>query len=268
MGNQQEEIGISKAREDARQFLFGFTNSDLLHPSSIKELELDTFFDAFLKSSAEVEISSAQMFSEDYFADSPFKIRVYSTYEKERLDQIRDKKAECVEKLNKMKQFGNRCKNFDSQLEVELNSGKEMLISAIGNKFQTKEDVLRASDILGPVYCRVGSLPRDDDFVDQMDRYLSFLDSPYYRLTPYIWVESVLWAHRMQEDKSIERGDYMDTVWAAAYLPFVDFFVTDNAFCRLLNDSGLAAKYDARVYSLKTLDQFLITLRSTLDSNR
>lgn len=52
----------------------------------------------------------------------------------------------------------------------------------------------------------------------------------------------------------------MDTVWAAAYLPFVDYFVTDNGFCRLLNDSGLAEKYGAKVYSLKSIDLLLDVL--------
>lgn len=38
IGNQQAEIGVSRAREVSRQFLYSFTNADLLHPAQIKEV--------------------------------------------------------------------------------------------------------------------------------------------------------------------------------------------------------------------------------------
>jgi len=79
------------------------------------------------------------------------------------------------------------------------------------------------------------------------------------------WIESVLWAHRMQRSNKIERGDNLDTVWAAAYLPFVDYTVTDNAFCELLQNSGLAKQYGTKVYSDKTLSSLLMDLKSILE---
>ena len=57
----------------------------------------------------------------------------------------------------------------------------------------------------------------------------------------------------MQRSDKIKNGDNLDTIWAAAYLPFVHYAVTDNAFCSLLGSSGLAEHYDTKVFSHKTL---------------
>ena len=65
----------------------------------------------------------------------------------------------------------------------------------------------------------------------------------------------------MQRSNKIVRGDNLDITWAAAYLPFVDYAVTDHAFCELLYSSGLAELYGVKVYSLKTLKTLLDNLK-------
>ena len=49
----------------------------------------------------------------------------------------------------------------------------------------------------------------------------------------------------------------MDIKWAAAYLPFIDYAITDSAFCNLLNTSGIAQLYNTKVYSVRTLQDFM-----------
>lgn len=260
IGNQQAEIGVSKAREVARQFLYSFTNADLLHPAQIKEKELDISYNAFKANSETIDISGKDMFSDSHLENMPLALRLYTTYEKEKLDRIRNEKSEFVETLNEAKQYGRCHKDFESQLNAELGHAKENLLSVLLKAPETEADVIRRINTLGPIFSRIGSLPQNDDYILKMAEYLLFLNSPYYRLTPYVWIECNLWAHRLQSDKKIVQGDYMDTIWAAAYLPFVDYFLTDDAFCRLLNESGLAEQYGARVYSLKTIDSLLIEL--------
>ena len=84
----------------------------------------------------------------------------------------------------------------------------------------------------------------------------------YHDLLPYIWIRASLWAHLMQRPNRIVRGDNLDVQWAAAYLPFVNFAITDGAFCKLLQESGLADLYGTKVYSLRTLNTLIDDLKS------
>ena len=77
---------------------------------------------------------------------------------------------------------------------------------------------------------------------------------------PYIWVGSVLFSHIMQRANKVKQGDNLDIKWASAYLPFVDYAVTDNNFCDLLNQSGLSEQYGTKVFCFKTLDELLKNL--------
>ena len=81
--------------------------------------------------------------------------------------------------------------------------------------------------------------------------------SPYHDALPYIWIRANLWSRLMHREKAVLHSDNLDIQWAAAYLPFVDYVVTDNACCRLLQESGLTELYGAKVYSFKGLGNLL-----------
>lgn len=72
----------------------------------------------------------------------------------------------------------------------------------------------------------------------------------------------------MQRSNLIKPGDNLDVEWAAAYLPYVDYAVTDDAFCKLLQSSGLAQQYRTKVYSFKTLPLLLEALKSICQSSQ
>ena len=91
--------------------------------------------------------------------------------------------------------------------------------------------------------------------------------SVYHDALPFIWIRSNLWAHLMQHSNRIVQGDNLDVKWAAAYLPFVDYAVTDHTFCELLHSSGLAKQYGTKVYSFRTLNELLDELGSINSSN-
>ena len=68
----------------------------------------------------------------------------------------------------------------------------------------------------------------------------------------------------MQSADKIVDGDNLDTVWAAAYLPFINYAITDSRFCTLLETTGLTEKYSTNVYSMKTLDEFIGDMETLL----
>ena len=118
-------------------------------------------------------------------------------------------------------------------------------------------------DALKIIYRRVGIdtyNSSDGDKLKAVDSHNKFLISPYHHKLPRVWIRSVLFAHLMQRQNKIIPSDNLDIMWASAYLPFVDYVVTDSAFCNLLNQSGLADQYGTQVYCFKTLDGLLKAL--------
>ena len=101
----------------------------------------------------------------------------------------------------------------------------------------------------------------DEEKNNKILKYYNFLLSDHHQAIPYRKIESTLWAYRMCKDKKILGSDHLDTVWAAAYLPFVTHAFTDNAFCDLLEESGIAKMYNTKIYSMKTIDKLIEELQ-------
>lgn len=258
LGNQLVEMGVSNARRPAKDFLYHFTNAELIHPCLIRERELDLGYKAFLSKNEVFCLDAADYFRSDYFSGTPFIIHVAPVYNPEKLSELCNSKRQTVSILNNMKATGKREKNFNAQLTAELNAGAAVLLQTIDNLKKSENDFCCYLDMIGPINSRVGITPNTGSLeqISRMTQYYSFLRSEYHHEAPYVWIESVLWAHRMQDNKKICDGDNLDTIWAAAYLPFVDYLITDAAFCELLKSSGLADQYGTKVYSMRDLNEF------------
>ncbi len=70
-------------------------------------------------------------------------------------------------------------------------------------------------------------------------------------------IRSVLFAKLIQRPNKVKPSDNLDITWASAYLPFVDYAVTDKAFCDLLKSSGLANQYNTKIYDMISLPLLL-----------
>lgn len=265
-GNQLEEMGNARGREHARDFLFRFVNCDFLIPQAIEQAELTLGYKALVSKSSTITLDAMDYFREDPFPDRPYTIRAFSPYDQPKLKELSQKKKDITETLNNMKNSGQCEKDYDSQLEAELASAFVQFKNILANCTNSQEDFVRYADYIGPVYSRIGITGHEtvQEHLEKLYLYSQFLHSPYHHKLPYAWIEAVLWAHRMQRDKKVSTGDNLDTVWAAAYLPFVDYAVTDTDFCTLLQTSGLADLYETKVFCFGTLSTLIETLKSSL----
>ncbi|MBQ9933219.1 MAG: hypothetical protein IJO69_05230 [Ruminiclostridium sp.] len=265
-GNQLEEMGNARGREYARDFLFRFVNCDFLIPQAIEQAELTLGYKALVNKSSAITLDAMDCFQEDPFPDRPYTIRAFSPYDQPKLQELSQKKKDITTTLNAMKSSGQCEKDFVSQLEAELASAFVHFNNILANCMNSQEDFVRYVDYIGPVYSRIGMTMRESEQerLEKIQQYGHFLRSPYHHKLPYAWIEAVLWAHRMQRDKKVSSGDNLDTVWAAAYLPFVDYAVTDTDFCTLLQTSGLADLYGTKVFCFGTLSTLIETLKSNL----
>ena len=65
LGNQLQEMGMSKGRRDSKDFLYRFTNSELLNPDEIEEIESKIGYQTFVKNENTIHFNSSQFFVKD-----------------------------------------------------------------------------------------------------------------------------------------------------------------------------------------------------------
>lgn len=263
LGNQLQEMGISKGRAPSRDFLFGFTNLELQHPYLIEKAQLDLGYRAYTEHCPSLELDIGMITEHDPQPDSQFIIRVAPVYKQEKLQKEKETKLNTVAKLNDMKESGRVEKDYAAQLETEYKADLQVFLHTLEHANDSIASLSSYFDTLRLVYKRAGVplTASDQERLCAVDTHNHFLLSSYHHKLPYKHIEAVLWATRMQRSDKIKKGDNLDTTWAAAYLPFVHYAVTDNAFCALLQSSGLAEYYGTKVFSHKSLHNLLEDLK-------
>ena len=259
LGNQLQEMGISKGRAPSRDFLFRFTNLELQHPYLIEKMQLDLGYQAYVKRLPSITLDFQTVTEHDLQPGSQFVVRVAPVYSQEKLQKTKESKLSTVATLNDMKKNGRIEKDYTTQLETELKADFQVFLHTLEHANDSIESLSLYFDTLR-IVCKRAGIPltaSDQERLYAVDIHNRFLLSSYHHKLPYKHIEAVLWATRMQRSDKIKNGDNLDTIWAAAYLPFVHYAVTDNAFCALLQSSGLVEHYGTKVFSHKSLNSLL-----------
>lgn len=268
-GNQLQEMGMTKGRENAKQFLFGFTNAELRHPEEIFTTQMQIGFQSFLNNETEIELVVTSAFQMGMYPEVPFTLHVSPQYSQEKTEELRRSKYRIKDILNDLKSQNGVSKIFEEQLQNELGAELQLFLDALSNPLESEAAFNRYVDEIGCFHRITQFSPTTDEklHIKHLSSYCKFLASAYHNCLPYIWIRANLWTHLMQRSNRIVQGDNLDVKWAAAYLPFVDYAVTDHTFCELLYSSGLAKQYGAKVYSFRTLTELLDELGSINLSN-
>jgi hypothetical protein len=87
-----------------------------------------------------------------------------------------------------------------------------------------------------------------------------FFSSDYLRALPYQDIQSRICASLLTGHEPIKSGDSGDIEHLALVLPIASFVLTDNRMARRVQALGLDDKWGARVFSLSSTEQFLLTL--------
>lgn len=264
LGNQLQEMGMTQEKTPAKLFLYRFTNAEMLHPDTIQQKHMQLGYRAFSNGDQAIVFDRSTALKEDKYSSSPFVIHAAPVYAPQKAEKLRQEKFHIVDVLNEMKTSRNIQPDFISQLRAELEAEYILFMERMLEKSPSSEaEYMRYVDELEKFYRTTGFDPcsTPEQLAEAYISYGTFLLSPYHDLLPYIWIRANLWAHLMQRQNKIKQGDNLDVQWAAAYLPYVDYAVTDHAFCTLLNSSGLAEHYGTKVYSFRTLKELLAELK-------
>lgn len=104
----------------------------------------------------------------------------------------------------------------------------------------------------------------EDDFylyADQAANYMRFLLSDYFAKLPINDIECRLFAHRFRAYDP-KRGDLIDFINAANYLPFCTHYLTDKAMVNSISAIGADEMYSVKLFSISSIDAFLHELLS------
>lgn len=261
LGNQLEEMGTSQNRESAREFLFRFTNVEFASPYHVEKVQMEKGYQAFVWNMSTQTLNVADIIEHpEYVSNSSIEIHAVPIYTQERMIKLKEDKQKLATTLNDVKNRRHVAENYDAQLALELESDIQVFKYNLEHTKDSWETCMITMDALKAIYRRVGIDPcnsSDDDKLKAVVSHNKFLISPYHHKLPRVWIRSVLFAHLMQRQNKIIPSDNLDIMWASAYLPFVDYVVTDSAFCNLLNQSSLADQYGTKVYSFRTLENLL-----------
>ena len=267
LGNQLIEMGMSRGRKNAKEFLLHFTNACFKLPNEIKEAELAIGYQAFTKQIPRIEIDPTLVLDEELMTDSRFYIHLAPVYSPENLAERKNVKQSIVDAVNAVKATGLTKEDWNAQLRRELLADYQLAWFAFVPQEGYTPSTAHVLHQLELVYSRTGLCQRAGAPIpgDIADLYCRFLQSSYHHNLPFQRIEAVLWAHFMYRSNKIVSGDRLDALWAAAYFPFVDYAITDHSFCTLLNESGLSSLYNTKVYSMRSLREIIDLLQTLKD---
>lgn len=257
LGNQMEEMGSTPKRGKARDFLYGFTNAIFYEPLEVEKMQIHRGYNSFINSETAINFDSKSIFEKNHcLQNSSIQINIPIIYKPERAEKIKQIKETIAFDLNDMKSTGKISKDCNQQLATELKADFEVFrynLEHYSDSIEAYEqniyNLARAYWLSGIDLYLAVNLERKK----AVEIYCNFLLSECHHALPYIWIRSVLFVHLMQRSNKIIPSDNWDIIWASAYLPFVDYVVTDEKFNKLLSDSGLLNQYNTKSYSMKTL---------------
>ena len=256
LGNQLEEMAMSKKRKYARDFIFSFVNSTLYDPYLVEKSQMDTGYEAFLNGKSSIALD-AKCYFQDACCEGKrdFVIQVYTNYTQEKLNKLKMSKIKFADIMNSIKDKGDILNNLDEQVKRELDADFQYTYSVLNTEIKDEEQFSRRIDELGKIYSLNGlsAMPTLEESDSAILHFLCYLVSEAHHSLPAKRISAILWAHLMQRPNKIKHSDLLDILWASAYLPFIDYAVTDDDFCKLLNESGLAKEYGVKIYSFKNL---------------
>lgn len=259
LGNQLVEIGLTKNRNDTKLFLTRFTNSKFYLPDQIYNAQLDLGYYAYRNKDPQILLQANDIFENENCSLQQSDLFGLLKESWVIAQQEKAKKREIAITLNNFKKSDILSKEFTIQYGRELLADYQVLQHIRDKIKRVPEIILDYFDYLIPICMRVESNNPSEFIFDEKScvNYLDFLASSYQGKLPYIHTRAILYTHTLQRPNKIVSSDKLDILWASAYLPFIDYAVTDEKFCKLINDSGLADEYQAKVYNFSTIESLL-----------
>ncbi len=262
---QETEIGSTEKHSEIVKYLMDYTNIDFYDPADVQRNTEKYAFLSFLKNANWFVVPFSVVHNIESMEGSTPNHRVHRSIIKSKAERDKEnaKKKETAELLKELR---------DRRLDADY---KTQLDAELSGDLQTFDELRRRS-IISEVYfynfcCKceeikdfLQSIQYSVEHEEGLQIYRRYLQSNHHIAIPYVWIRSVLWAKHLIRRNRIQDSDPNDNAWASAYLPFMDYCFTDNAFADLIQRTRLEKQFGTKVFSPNRFDVFLKEIEKLL----
>ena len=258
LGEQAYEIGGVEKKYSNVDFLHMLTKKVKLKSAlEIEKNQLDRALLRYLKNYPVISINYMDGIQELIYSSKEISDEIHKGLDKiiPRLfyKELREKKNKIAQGMNENKKSEKFQKDFFRQLVLEVTCEARYL-SQSGDNSEIRQLFRYQMDERIKEFLEKGYF-QDQDIAHEI--YLKFLNSFDFFQTPYIDIDRNISAYFCVMQNKSKPSDFIDQRNAAAFLPYVNIFVTDKAFCNCIKDLSIDQRYKTIVYDVRDLKKLL-----------
>ncbi|MBQ7327715.1 MAG: hypothetical protein IJX00_01965 [Clostridia bacterium] len=262
--DQEEEIDYRQGKSNNIDILFKLSNGNYFkNYLRIQEEQIETLFKAFLNNNDKIKIDYNLGFEKitntAKDANVFIKGKLY-LLGKNIIQQIQDTKNFLVADLADYQKELLPTESYKEHLFKELTYEGHKLSNQILHKSQSQQPL---NDLEREHWERFIDLSQkfklQGDLSCQYITYCKFLLGYYWFAVPFVDIERNIRTY-ISLNQKFKRGDYQDTINASCYLPYCNYYFTDNAMRKMLINIGIDKKYNVKLYSFENIHEMNLEL--------
>lgn len=270
-GDQDEEYELGKYEDEIRkeqaQLSYGISVS---YHYGVKKFQTRQAMMAYLNKDSEVVYNDKSLFLRDPAKEleealrRPFIITAHLPMPKPYIEKKKKTKKELAEEFEKLRKEKVKLnvKYADAVKQETLGT-----FQAIKNTFDTAavkvvlnqpltEEESNGMQILGELLSYYSHYSKKEATPEEV---MEFLKSDYYAKTPYISIQSQLFASLLTQSGKVKESDNFDFYQVSQMLPFSTYFLTDASLKHRLTTSPLELdkKYKVKILSIREIKSLI-----------
>ncbi len=266
IADQELEIDYRKNKNNNIEILFKLSNGNKFQNSLIIEREQkEKLFEAFTQGKKEVSIHYTGGFSDidkKSFERKTFIKGIINLLGTNIIDELRkEKQIRTVELIEYQKTIDKK-ETFKEHLVKEFLHEGLFLNKKVIEKITKGERLSQNENNYWNEFVYFArKYQLKGDLTEQIIEYCNFQIGFYWFAIPFIDIERNMNTYISLFQK-FEPGDYVDIVNASRFLPYCNYYITDNKMCRILKELEIDKRYNVKIYSLKTINDLIDELKN------
>lgn len=270
--DQEEEIELWKGQLKPIQTILSQLSQGVLmrHRKDIENFQIYRLMEAYLKQSAEVTLSTKEIFYDDPIKEiesheySPYIIRSVATPPKHLIDESiasKKRKREVLEKLR----LSNVEKNisFEQQFLNEQNGHILSYVETLQKHLVNPDFIFEDNFFhLKPLFIHLSYWKLLTEKEADIEGFIAFLNSEYYKVMPVVTLECLIYADLLTGQKPIDDGDSMDVQQLSSVIPYSDFILTDASKRHLLKTRKVNKNWGTKIFSFDESEKLVAELET------
>lgn len=263
--DQEWEINYGNNKSNNIDILFTLSNGNKCKSYLLIQREQkEKLFQSFLTNNNCIELNYADGFKniDKKHSDNKIFIKgILNLFGDSVIYDLQQEKKDATSKLLSYQKTLDKKENFRDHLYKELTYEANILLPDVVRKIKQNINLESyENDFLNEFIDFTMKYKFADSYKLQLLKYREFLLSNYWFAIPFVDIERNINTY-ISLNGTFKDGDRQDTINASCYLPYCNYYFTDNAMCRILEELNIDKKYNVKIFSFKNIKEFLIELK-------